>query len=214
VIFADIIENRTQVEAAVDTATPCVVINNIVEDLDVNYIAVDNHLGGKLAAEYLVSLGHTKVATITGNLNTQSGSHRYEGFKEYLDKKRVPLPDHYVYKGDYSRRAARIAVEQFMTLPQPPTAIFAASDDMALEIVAYALEKGLKVPGDLSVVGFDDNVACLYGSVALTTIHQPLMEKLKQEEKSSCRPSSLCVIPVVLPKNNYSCKPSPALKLP
>lgn len=176
VIFADIIENRKQVEAALATGTPCVVINNKVDDLDVGYIAVNNARGGEVAADYLVGLGHTRIATVTGNLNTQAGAQRLEGFEKLLKKKDIALPKEYVYQGDYSRRCARFATEQFLALEKRPTAIFAASDDMALEIMAVALEKGLKVPEDISIVGFDDNPACLFGPVALTTVKQPLFK--------------------------------------
>ncbi len=176
IVFADIIENRRQVEAAVATGTPCFVINNKVDDLDVGYIAVNNHLGGKIAADYLLSLGHKKIATVTGNLTTQSGAQRYEGFKEMLEKKKVTLPKEYVHQGDYSRQSARYAAERFLDLKNPPTAIFAASDEMALEIISMIHEKGMKVPDDISVIGYDDNPACLYGAVAVTTIKQPLFQ--------------------------------------
>lgn len=180
VIFADVIENRKQVESAVAMGTPCLIINNQVDDLDVSYIAVDNRLGGQIAADYLVSLGHKDIATVTGNLNTQAGLHRFEGFKKYLDEKGKGLPDNYIFKGDYSRRSARAAAETFLSLPKRPTAIFAASDDMALEVITVLMENNLKVPDDISVIGFDDNPACLFGPVALTTIKQPLFKMAEE----------------------------------
>lgn len=176
VIFADIIENRKQVEAALATGVPCVVINNKVDDLDVGYIAVDNVLGGEIAADYLVSLGHRRIATVTGSLNTQAGVYRLEGFKNVLQKKNISIPDEFIYQGDYSRRCARMAAEQFFKSNQMPTAVFAASDEMALEVMAVVLEKGLKIPQDISIIGFDDNPACLFGPVALTTVKQPLFK--------------------------------------
>lgn len=176
VIFADIIDNLKQVEAALNEGVPCIVINNTVESLDVNYIAVDNVKGAKIATEYLIGLGHKRIATITGNITTQAGGQRFEGFQETLKAKDIPLKEEYIYKGDYSRRCARIAAEQFLALKTPPTAIFAASDDMALEVIEVALEKGLKVPEDLSVIGFDDNPSAIYGPVGLTTIKQPLFK--------------------------------------
>jgi LacI family transcriptional regulator len=148
----------------------------MIDDLNVNYIAVNNEEGGRIAGDYLVSLGHKKIATITGNLNTQAGSQRFEGFKKLLAAKQIGLPEKYVYKGDYSRRCARVAAESFLELPDPPTAIFAASDEMALEAVTLIMEKGLRVPEDVSVIGFDDNPACLFGPVALTTVKQPLFK--------------------------------------
>ena len=88
--------------------------------MDVGYIAVDNILGGRIAADYLASLGHKKVATITGNLTTQAGAQRLKGFEELLEEKNVPLPKEYVYQGDYSRRSARAAAEQFLNCPIHP----------------------------------------------------------------------------------------------
>src|SRR3989338_1751185 len=183
IIFADVIENRKQVESALAMGTPCLIINNKVDDLDVSYIAVDNTLGGRIAADYLVSLGHKKVATVTGNLTTQAGAQRLKGFEEMLEEKGVPIPQEYVYQGDYSRRCARVAAEQFLKLPNPPTAIFAASDEMALEAIAVILEKGLKVPEDISLIGFDANPACLFGPVALTTVKQPLFQMAESAVK-------------------------------
>ncbi len=176
VIFADIIENRSQIETAMEESLHCVVINNVVEDMDVSYIAVDNRKGGRMAADYLINLGHRRIATISGALKTQSGLHRLEGFKETMKKSKVPLREEYIYTGDYSRRCARLAADQFFALKEPPTAIFAASDDMALEAIAVAMERGLKVPKDISVIGFDDNPASIYGAIGLTTIRQPLFK--------------------------------------
>ena len=71
----------------------------------------------------------------------------------------------------------------FLSLKNPPTAIFAASDDMALETIAVLMERGLKVPQDVSVVGFDDNPAAIYGPVSLTTVKQPLFQMAEDAVK-------------------------------
>ena len=96
--------------------------------------------------------------------------------QKFLEEKNVPLPEEYVFHGDYSRRSARLAAEHFLKVKERPTAIFAASDDMALELIAAFLEKGIKIPRDISILGFDDNPACLYSPVALTTLRQPLFK--------------------------------------
>ncbi len=176
IIFADIIENRRQVQAALAQNIPCMVVNNLVQDMDVNYIAVNNLKGGKTAAEYLAGLGHKKIATITGNIKTQAGFDRFDGFMKGLDGVGIDVPKEYVFRGDYSRRSARQGAEFLFSLKERPTAIFAQSDDMALETIAVANEKGLRVPQDVSVIGFDDNPQALYASVGLTTIRQPLFE--------------------------------------
>lgn len=183
VIFADIIENRKQVEEAVREGVPCMVINNVVHDLNVSYIGVDNVKGGAIATDYLVNFGHRRIATVTGNFQTQSGAERYEGFQKTLKKYDIPLNPDYVYKGDYSRRSARLAAERFFMLEEPPTAIFAASDDMALEIISVAFEKGIRIPEDISIIGFDDNPAGIYGPIALTTVKQPLFQMAESAVK-------------------------------
>ncbi len=180
VIFADIIGNRHQLENALEERVPCVVINNYVEDLDVGCIAVDNFKGAQLALNYLINLGHKRIAHIAGDLVTQAATQRLEGYKAALKKKNLSLSDDYIVKTDYSRGQARQAVEQLLSLPQPPTAIFSASDSMALEAMAVAIEQGKKIPSDISIVGFDDNPQGLYGPVALTTVRQPLI-KMAQE---------------------------------
>ncbi|MDP3143278.1 MAG: LacI family DNA-binding transcriptional regulator [Candidatus Omnitrophota bacterium] len=176
VIFADIIENKKQLDVAMEEGVPCIVVNNIPDSSKENYIAIDNKKGAQAAVEYLISLGHKTIATITGGLITQAAQHRLEGYKQALKQKGIPLKEDYIMKGDYSRRSARVAMEKLLKLEEPPAAVFVASDDMALEAIEVIIEKGLKVPEDISVVGFDDNPASIYGPVALTTVKQPLFE--------------------------------------
>ena len=104
------------------------------------------------------------------------GFDRFDGFMKGLDGVGIDVPKEYVFRGDYSRRSARQGAEFLFSLKERPTAIFAQSDDMALETIAVANEKGLRVPQDVSVIGFDDNPQALYASVGLTTIRQPLFE--------------------------------------
>lgn len=183
VIFADILGSEKDITAALDENISCIVINNAADTLPVNFIAVDNLGGAKKAVEYLVNMGHKKIATIAGDPITQAGVQRLDGYKSILEKNGIPIMDEYIMKGDYSRRSARIATEKLLKLKEPPSAIFAASDDMALEAVEVILEKGLKVPEDISVIGFDDNPACLYGPVTLTTVKQPLFEMAQEAVK-------------------------------
>ncbi|MFT7538227.1 MAG: DNA-binding LacI/PurR family transcriptional regulator [Lysobacterales bacterium] len=174
IIFADVIENRKQVEAAIAQGTPCMIINNHVDDLEVSYLAVNNESGGYQATDYLLSLGHKEIATITGQISTQAGQERLDGYKRLMNEKGLPINEDFIFEGDYSRRSAREGAEKLLNLSKRPTAIFAASDEMALEVMAVVMEKGLKVPEDISILGFDDNPACLYAPVSLTTIRQPL----------------------------------------
>lgn len=180
IIFADLIGNRSQLEDALNAGVPCVVINNHVEDLKVNCVSVDNLGGAESVVNYLVSLGHKKIAHISGDLITQAASMRLEGYRLGISKNNLPLRQEYIIKTDYSRGQARQAAEKLIKMPDQPTAVFVSSDSMALEVMAVARELGKRVPQDLSIVGFDDNPSGLYGPVALTTVRQPLV-KMAQE---------------------------------
>ncbi len=182
-IFADIIGNRRQLEDAFNSKLPVVVINNYIDDMDVNCIAVDNEGGAEKAVDYLINLGHRKIAHITGDLATQAALLRYNGYKDALRKNGLLLNEEYVFQTDYSRGRAREAAERLMSLAEPVSAVFVASDSMALEVMAVVRERGRKIPEDLSIVGFDDNPSGLYGPVALTTIKQPLIQMAQESIK-------------------------------
>lgn len=183
VIFADIIANRAQLEEALANGIPSIVINNYVEDLQVSCIAIDNTKGAQEAVNYLVGLGHKKIAHIAGDLVTQAAAQRYEGYKRALKKNNIEFRQDYVFNTDYSRGQARMAAEKLIKMPQAPTAVFVASDSMALEVMTVARELGRKLPDELSIVGFDDNPSGLYGPVSLTTVRQPLIKMAEESVK-------------------------------
>jgi DNA-binding LacI/PurR family transcriptional regulator len=179
-IFADILGNRHQLDETLAAGIPCVVVNHIVEDRKVSCISIDNTGGAEAAVDYLASLGHKKIAHIAGDFVAQSAQERLQGYKKSLEKNQLPFRQEYVFKTDYSRGQARQAAEKLLNMQEPPSAVFIASDSMALEVMAVAKEAGKDIPRDLSVVGFDDNPSGLYGPVALTTVRQPLL-KMAQE---------------------------------
>lgn len=183
IIFADIIGNRHQLEEVLAENIPCVVINNYVDDLEVSCIAVDNAGGAEQAVNYLVSLGHKMIAHISGDVVTQAAAKRLEGYRRALKKNNIPEKESYIFKTDYSRGQARAAVENIFKINPAPTAVFVASDSMALEVMAVARELGKNIPQDLSIVGFDDNPSGLYGPVALTTVKQPLIKMAEEGVK-------------------------------
>ncbi len=180
VIFADIISQYNCLKNTIERGIPTVVINNVVDDLPVDCFAIDNRGGAKEAVEYLISLGHTKIAHITGDLNTQSAVDRLTGYKEAILKAGIELRPEYIQEADFSRVSARVGVEKLLKLRPRPTAIFVASDEMALEVVSVLKEKGLNVPRDISVVGFDNSPSAVQSPVPLTTVKQPLLEMARE----------------------------------
>jgi len=183
IIFADIIGNRDQLQDALGQGISCIVINNYVKDLEVSCIAIDNIGAAESAVNYLVGLGHRKIAHISGDLVTQAAVERLEGYRRALNKNNIEPRQDYIFKTDYSRGQARHAAEELIKMQDPPTAVFVASDSMALEVMTAARELGKEIPRDLSIVGFDDNPSGLYGPVALTTIRQPLIKMAQESVK-------------------------------
>lgn len=183
IIFADIIANRHQLESALAAGIPSIVINNYVKEPEVSCISVDNRGGAEAAVNYLAGLGHKRIAHISGDVITQAAAHRLEGYERAIKKNNLGLRPEYIIKTDYSRGQARQAAEKLLKMPSFPTAIFVASDSMALEVMAVAREMGKDIPRDLSIIGFDDNPSGLYGPVSLTTIRQPLIKMAEESVK-------------------------------
>lgn len=176
VVFADIINNRPHVEALLNSGVPVVLMNYASFDLEVASVSIDNIKGAQTATEYLINNRHKRIAFLTGDMITQAAQQRFLGYQGALKSFEIALQDEYVLKCDYSRKSARSAAERIFAMRPRPSAVFASSDDMALEVVTVFMEKGLRVPQDISVIGFDDDPVCLYGPVALTTVRQPLRE--------------------------------------
>jgi len=125
---------------------PSIVINHYVEDLEVSCIAIDNVGGAFEAVNYLVGLGHRRIAHIAGDLVTQAAAWRFEGYKKALKKNNIePKPGLRIQDGLF-RGQARQAAEKLIKMPNAPTAVFVASDSMALEVMAVAKESGHKLP--------------------------------------------------------------------
>ncbi|MDP2920919.1 MAG: substrate-binding domain-containing protein, partial [Candidatus Omnitrophota bacterium] len=100
---------------------------------------------------------------------------RLNGYLTALEKHKIDKKKDYIKYGDFGRESARIVTKELIRMKTPPTAIFAASDEMAVGAIQVCLENGVGVPGDMSVIGFDDNfLAINYSPVPLTTIRQPL----------------------------------------
>ena len=109
-------------------------------------MAIDNAGGAENAVNYLVSLGHKKIAHITGDVTTQAAALRLEGYIQALKKNNIPVKEEYILKTDYSRGQARSAAEALFKLTNTPTAVFVASDSMALEVMTLAREMGKNIP--------------------------------------------------------------------
>jgi len=142
----------------------------------VPFVDVDNTRGGRIGAEYLISLGHERIAYLGGDENHADVPARRRGFVAAMAAAGLsPLPE-YLLPGTYEPPRARESARRLLQLPRRPTAVFAANDTLAIILLEAARELGLRVPEDLSVLGFDDLTAASLVSPPLTTIRQPLAQ--------------------------------------
>jgi LacI family transcriptional regulator len=151
---------------------PCVGVDVELGGDDAAYVASDNVGGGRLAVEHLVSLGHRRIATIAGPMETRPGRDRLRGYRDALRDAGLAFRDEYVGMGDFYLDSGVRAAAELLALDEPPTAIAAASDLMAVGALRAASAAGARVPDDLSVVGFDDIMLAAHLEPALTTIRQ------------------------------------------
>jgi LacI family transcriptional regulator len=142
------------------------------------HVIIDDVEGGEVATRYLLDLGHRRIGFVGGPVPNPFGftssSRRRSGYRKALERAGVDLSLDYVREGPYGRHVAHRLTDELLRLPEPPTAIFAASDALALGVLEAADRAGLAVPGGLSVIGFDDIEVASY--VGLTTVRQPLAE--------------------------------------
>jgi len=139
-------------------------------------IDASNAAGARQATEHLVSLGHYRIAAITGPPSRPSSRARRDGWRDTLAAAGIPVRDEFVRVGDFSVESGYQTATALLDLDRPPTAIFAAGDQMALGAYEAIRRAGLRVPDDVSVVGFDDSPAARFAGPPLTTIRQPLVQ--------------------------------------
>jgi LacI family transcriptional regulator len=139
-------------------------------------IGAANWSGALSATEHLISLGHRRIGMISGHPRLACSAERIDGFHAALRRAGLPVDDSLVLHGDFFPEGGRAGAKQLLDLADPPTAIFAGSDLQALGVYEEASRRGLRVPDDLSVVGFDDLSLARYVTPPLTTVRQPHSE--------------------------------------
>jgi len=175
-VIVSLAADEEVVERLAGASVPVVFLDREVDGIpDVH---VDDVAGGRLATEYLIGLGHRRIAFIGDDngagFDFTSGEDRLAGYRAALTAAGIPLDDGCVQVGPPTREAAHRLTAKLLDMAESPTAVFAVSDLQAFGVVEAARERGLDVPGDLSVMGFDDIDVSPY--LGLTTVRQPLFE--------------------------------------
>jgi DNA-binding LacI/PurR family transcriptional regulator len=163
----------------VDNKIPFVLIGDYPDgNGKVPKVEIDDKMAAVQAVTHLLLLGHTKIGLIGGPLNYASGVNRLEGYQAALESQGIGYRQSYVEVVKYvSEEAGHQAAKALLMTGDRPTAIFAFNDTIALGVYQAAEELGLAIPGDLSVIGFDDSEVAKYLNPPLTTVWQPAYEK-------------------------------------
>lgn len=172
--------SNERLAAAIRGGLPVVVIDEPIADLPgVHTVVMDDYAGGYQATSYLVALGHRQIAFVSGPAELASVQERRRGYEDALRKGGIDPAEQLVLAGHFTEQFGMSALPRLLAGPRPPTAAFVASDYIALGMLSAAETHGVRVPGDLSVVGFDDIRFSQYVRPRLTTIRSPL-ERLAQ----------------------------------
>jgi LacI family transcriptional regulator len=143
---------------------------------DIPSVGATNWAGGLAATEHLLSLGHRRIGAIAGPGDYLCSRARIDGYRSALERAGITFAPELVRNGDFQHEGGFARGGELLDLPEPPTAIFAGSDQQAFGVYEAARQRGLRVPEDLSVVGFDELPVTRWASPPLTTIRQPLYE--------------------------------------
>jgi len=153
---------------------PCVFVNFVARAVNLPVVAMENQQGARAVMTHLLSLGHRRIAFIAGSPYTGQSAEREAAYTEALREAGIAHDPALVVPGLFIQTGGYAATERLLDLPQPPTAIFAANDEMAFGAIDAIHSRGMRVPEHISVVGFDDIPTASYIHPPLTTVRQPL----------------------------------------
>ena len=172
VIVMGVDEHLPAVAALVGSDVPCVAFDLVVQGPRSGYVTSDNRAGAASAVRHLHDLGHRRIATITGPLDLPPAAERLEGYRRELDRLGLPYQPELVVEGDFFSPSGHAAALRLIELPEPPTAVFVAGDEMAMGALRALVDSGRRVPEDIALVGFDDIEAAALVRPGLTTVAQ------------------------------------------
>jgi LacI family transcriptional regulator len=165
-------EHDPEIQRLAQSSVACVGIDQARITPRTGFVISDNRQGVRLALDHLAKLGHTRIATIAGETSSRAGAERLTAYRERLTELGLPYVASYVREGDFYFDSGYARMRELLGLPEPPTAVLAASDMMAIGAARALDERGLRPGRDIALVGFDDIALAGLVSPALTTIRQ------------------------------------------
>ena len=158
-----------------NNVTP-VLVDRELEHNTYDSVMVENEKGGQIATEYLIDLGHERIACITGPSYLTPSAKRVHGYLKTLQDAGLPIDEALIVQGDFRPQSGYSGMNTLLKLPDPPTAVFACNDMMAIGAMHAIHEAELHIPDDISIIGFDDIMFTAYTMPPLTTVAQPSYE--------------------------------------
>lgn len=159
--------------ASVARGAPIVVALEEIQNAGFPHVMIDNEGAARHAVEHLIGLGHRRIAHISGPVPELMSVNRRDGYRRAMAAANLPIPAGYEQAGDYLLHTGQRLCRTLFDLPEPPTAIFVANDEMAFGVIHELRKLGVDVPGQVSVVGFDDLFLSEAFYPPLTTVSQP-----------------------------------------
>lgn len=193
IIIAPISKDTNYIEDLLGDHFPLVYVSRVPEGTQNSFVVIDNTRGGFLATKHLIEQGYKKIGYIGGTKGSASSQDRFKGYQLAFEKYGIEYEPRFIVSGDFKRETGYNIMKKLLEGPEYPDAVFAENDLLALGAMQAIREKGLKIPQDIAVVGFDDIPFASFPEVQLTTICQPkyemgriaaqiLMDKLTQKK--------------------------------
>lgn len=180
IIMATAAHNHAIVKKLIEQNETVAVIARDMPSLAVDAVLVDDFLGGYMAANHLMECGHQHMAVIAENLQVASSRQRVRGFRQAMEDAGLTLEERWIRESAYHVADGKQTAAALLAEPDAPTAVFACNDLLAIGVIQAARERGMAIPRDLSVVGFDNTILATIIDPPLTTIAQPIQEMGKQ----------------------------------
>ncbi len=180
IIFTSAYLDDRNITPLMESGFPLVLVSREVEDIDVDSVRTDDFAGGYQAARHLISLGHKRIALLAGPLSTKPSLDRKKGYEAALERAGLPVDPTITFSGEFTMESGRAMAEQLLASGRPFTALVAGNDPIAAGAIKVLRRRGIKVPEDVSVVGYDRTVLAEIMEPELTSVAQQMHEMGRQ----------------------------------
>ena len=169
-------DSRFQADMELEVSLPLVVMDWWFTELNADKILENSEYGGYLATKSMVDAGHQKIGIITGNLRKSVAKNRLQGYKKALSEANIVLNPDWIVESHFDFEGGIVGAQKLLSLSDRPTAIFCCSDTIAIGAYQAIQNQGLRIPQDISIMGYDDIELARYLFPSLSTISQPKAE--------------------------------------